>query len=170
AAHTHEAIGLVLLHQDARTAERNMIPGQASRQRAHRTPSAGRPFVRRDFERIAQLSFGCHDGSSQMPGCVNISGACSRESAQSVSPAAAAVRIASAVGAEAETMAGNPAAIVFCTISNEQRLVTRQKPPVFSKQPRSPAPTSLSRALCRPTRSEERRVGKECRSRWSPYH
>src|SRR2546429_4481505 len=22
----------------------------------------------------------------------------------------------------------------------------------------------------RPTRSEERRVGKECRSRWSPYH
>ena len=23
---------------------------------------------------------------------------------------------------------------------------------------------------CDPTRSEERRVGKECRSRWSPYH
>ena len=23
---------------------------------------------------------------------------------------------------------------------------------------------------CRPLRSEERRVGKECRSRWSPYH
>ena len=23
---------------------------------------------------------------------------------------------------------------------------------------------------CIPTRSEERRVGKECRSRWSPYH
>ena len=23
---------------------------------------------------------------------------------------------------------------------------------------------------CRLTRSEERRVGKECRSRWSPYH
>ena len=22
----------------------------------------------------------------------------------------------------------------------------------------------------KPTRSEERRVGKECRSRWSPYH
>src|SRR5256885_6692289 len=26
------------------------------------------------------------------------------------------------------------------------------------------------RALFEPTRSEERRVGKECRSRWSPYH
>src|SRR5256885_7748356 len=25
-------------------------------------------------------------------------------------------------------------------------------------------------ALCSGTRSEERRVGKECRSRWSPYH
>ena len=25
-------------------------------------------------------------------------------------------------------------------------------------------------AVCRDTRSEERRVGKECRSRWSPYH
>ena len=24
--------------------------------------------------------------------------------------------------------------------------------------------------LCRYQRSEERRVGKECRSRWSPYH
>ena len=25
-------------------------------------------------------------------------------------------------------------------------------------------------AVARYTRSEERRVGKECRSRWSPYH
>ena len=24
--------------------------------------------------------------------------------------------------------------------------------------------------MCRVVRSEERRVGKECRSRWSPYH
>src|SRR5215216_7308005 len=31
----------------------------------------------------------------------------------------------------------------------------------------SPATTRTSR---RWTRSEERRVGKECRSRWSPYH
>src|SRR5574340_1257030 len=26
------------------------------------------------------------------------------------------------------------------------------------------------RSLMKPFRSEERRVGKECRSRWSPYH
>ena len=25
-------------------------------------------------------------------------------------------------------------------------------------------------AVCETVRSEERRVGKECRSRWSPYH
>src|SRR3989442_12636578 len=32
---------------------------------------------------------------------------------------------------------------------------------------------AVARAIlgaCRGTRSEERRVGKECRSRWSPYH
>src|SRR2546422_5623160 len=31
-----------------------------------------------------------------------------------------------------------------------------------AQEPPNPAPT--------PARSEERRVGKECRSRWSPYH
>ena len=28
----------------------------------------------------------------------------------------------------------------------------------------------LAKELCHLNRSEERRVGKECRSRWSPYH
>ena len=32
-----------------------------------------------------------------------------------------------------------------------------------------PAPI-LNPATLKPIRSEERRVGKECRSRWSPYH
>ena len=31
-------------------------------------------------------------------------------------------------------------------------------------------PTSRHHDVCRCIRSEERRVGKECRSRWSPYH
>src|SRR2546427_9249186 len=30
--------------------------------------------------------------------------------------------------------------------------------------------TSMKGAPARKSRSEERRVGKECRSRWSPYH
>ena len=29
---------------------------------------------------------------------------------------------------------------------------------------------NLSKIIFIPCRSEERRVGKECRSRWSPYH
>ena len=45
--------------------------------------------------------------------------------------------------------------------------------PAQSEQPR-PAPlrAPLWGGLCAAagTRSEERRVGKECRSRWSPYH
>ena len=31
-------------------------------------------------------------------------------------------------------------------------------------------PEATKFTLWSPTRSEERRVGKECRSRWSPYH
>src|SRR2546427_12589687 len=38
--------------------------------------------------------------------------------------------------------------------------------PAFS----GPAALALLRARDLDTRSEERRVGKECRSRWSPYH
>src|SRR5256885_13976967 len=36
------------------------------------------------------------------------------------------------------------------------------------RPPRRPMPRSARRTTT--TRSEERRVGKECRSRWSPYH
>ena len=34
----------------------------------------------------------------------------------------------------------------------------------------SPAATPTKQQQCEEVRSEERRVGKECRSRWSPYH
>ena len=34
----------------------------------------------------------------------------------------------------------------------------------------SPLPIGLVASIKNATRSEERRVGKECRSRWSPYH
>src|ERR1051326_7771541 len=39
-----------------------------------------------------------------------------------------------------------------------------------SSQPGKFILRALLRMNVRPTRSEERRVGKECRSRWSPYH
>src|SRR5256885_5650721 len=34
----------------------------------------------------------------------------------------------------------------------------------------SPSGKHIRITVCEPGRSEERRVGKECRSRWSPYH
>src|SRR6266403_2974170 len=34
----------------------------------------------------------------------------------------------------------------------------------------SATPKNCGKTSARPCRSEERRVGKECRSRWSPYH
>ena len=61
--------------------------------------------------------------------------------------------MASAVGDPADTSVGKPAAIALCTISNEHRLVIRQKPQVVSRPSRNIAPTSLSNELCRPTSS-----------------
>src|SRR5256885_16731543 len=43
-------------------------------------------------------------------------------------------------------------------------------PMMTAPAPRSMVTTGASREGVRPARSEERRVGKECRSRWSPYH
>ena len=41
----------------------------------------------------------------------------------------------------------------------------------FKKTVHEPEPQEITEAQpTAPTRSEERRVGKECRSRWSPYH
>ena len=47
------------------------------------------------------------------------------------------------------------------------------KPFVPADNPMTPEKVELGRYLfydTRMSRSEERRVGKECRSRWSPYH
>ena len=45
---------------------------------------------------------------------------------------------------------------------------------IYLNDPKTTAPAKLETDLCLPLkprdRSEERRVGKECRSRWSPYH
>ena len=45
-----------------------------------------------------------------------------------------------------------------------------QHPLDHGKSRSVPKKTSISALLTMPKRSEERRVGKECRSRWSPYH
>src|SRR5260221_11944096 len=60
-----------------------------------------------------------------------------------------------------------------------RRLVYEAKPDLFfvDSEPHTSAGTAAQRirfdrqpAVGTPQRSEERRVGKECRSRWSPYH
>ena len=40
----------------------------------------------------------------------------------------------------------------------------------FGNQPVESSESEVAVPVFRLTRSEERRVGKECRSRWSPYH
>ena len=41
---------------------------------------------------------------------------------------------------------------------------------LIAQDPLEDRSSSRLMVLDRQTRSEERRVGKECRSRWSPYH
>ena len=64
-----------------------------------------------------------------------------------------------------ETTARTAVRAVFETMS--ERLVAGLIKSIRAQLPEDPA-KYLS--LTRPHRSEERRVGKECRSRWSPYH
>src|SRR5690349_23891484 len=44
------------------------------------------------------------------------------------------------------------------------------RPPTAASTPRSTHRFPCTAPTPAPARSEERRVGKECRSRWSPYH
>ena len=78
---------------------------------------------------------------------MNTSNPSARAMAASVIPAKSAVRTASAVGAETDTITGVPMAALFCTISTETRLVRRMIPSLAAMEARASAPDSLSRAL-----------------------
>src|SRR6202045_5428354 len=79
-------------------------------------------------------------------GCVNTSNPSARAMATSVIPAFSAMRTASAVGAETDTIKGAPMAALFCTISTEMRLVRRMIPSFAAVDARASAPESLSSA------------------------
>jgi len=49
------------------------------------------------------------------------------------------------------------------------KIIKTSKHTTPCSRPANPSPSTFRRAATR-GRSEERRVGKECRSRWSPYH
>ena len=52
-------------------------------------------------------------------------------------------------------------------VTSTGQSMRRMKIPVcFPSRPKQPGMLAMTSSL----RSEERRVGKECRSRWSPYH
>src|SRR2546427_6432857 len=58
-------------------------------------------------------------------------------------------------------------------VNGEDILVLRNAGPKGAGMPEwgmLPIPTRLLKQGVKDMRSEERRVGKECRSRWSPYH
>src|SRR2546430_13632518 len=58
--------------------------------------------------------------------------------------------------------------LVGCRCARDPRAPTPPRPSVPAVPPLRPATLAARRPP--PARSEERRVGKECRSRWSPYH
>src|SRR2546425_6809796 len=51
-----------------------------------------------------------------------------------------------------------------------RRHVLLTSPPAAMAMPRAGPPSACAATEKYDSRSEERRVGKECRSRWSPYH
>ena len=63
----------------------------------------------------------------------------------------------------ADTSAGTP--------NNEHaKGIRRREPPGTPDAPHAESATNTENTIASHRRSEERRVGKECRSRWSPYH
>src|SRR6266496_3405506 len=59
----------------------------------------------------------------------------------------------------------------FSTRLEFRRVLFRSPSPSSGETPRDPRPAESRRSRLRSApRSEERRVGKECRSRWSPNH
>ena len=67
-------------------------------------------------------------------------------------------------------IAAGCATVGLCSTSGETIPVAEKDLPANLCPLINPATDSPRRTSARSSRSEERRVGKECRSRWSPYH
>ena len=63
-----------------------------------------------------------------------------------------------------------PLTLVLQRAAQVSDAVTGGQDTVAIRVPHHPLALELLEAFRGPDRSEERRVGKECRSRWSPYH
>ena len=60
--------------------------------------------------------------------------------------------------------------VVIGLCKRKETAALKSKPPFRKARENMSAVRRLFFFCRRPARSEERRVGKECRSRWSPYH
>ena len=76
---------------------------------------------------------------------------------------------ATTVGTKAKGSMSEKAAIVGAEIAKKAKK-SKISAVVFDRNGRQYAGRLKALADAATTRSEERRVGKECRSRWSPYH
>ena len=61
-------------------------------------------------------------------------------------------------------------AVPLAPKSSAESLLGTILPSTLNSAPAGLIKTSAAATILRLVRSEERRVGKECRSRWSPYH
>ena len=62
---------------------------------------------------------------------------------------------------------GEPLPVVICNLEANETMIT-EKGAMSWMTPNMKMETTSNGGIGK--RSEERRVGKECRSRWSPYH
>jgi len=93
-------------------------------------------------------------------GCVNTSNPSARAMAARVMPAASAMRTASPVGAETDTITGEPMAVLFCTISTDIRLVRSMIPSLTT--------VCVRRPRCAPRHHHGAGIRKPSHKRTSP--
>ena len=92
--------------------------------------------------------------------------------------AAGAVAVAASLGTGCTTAPRSPARVPFTEADNRAAEVMGMpgvrfwvdSPDSFQRWREQNAGRATPLTIARDQRSEERRVGKECRSRWSPYH
>src|SRR2546422_11351451 len=132
-----------------------------------REPEALERVVRRSVEIKAEV-VGADEREAGRRAILNF-GHTGAHAIEATSKIATLHREAGAIGmAHARRLAETLGSAEAGTADRLQRLLERYALPL--ELPRSATVDDLVAAMQLDKRSEERRVGKECRSRWSPYH
>ena len=68
-------------------------------------------------------------------------------------------------------MSGVDSSVILVNLTNDTKIANKAiVTGISSSGTQSPSQGNVHHMIMPASRSEERRVGKECRSRWSPYH